>query len=269
MDAFVNMIPYQDMVYCHPCGGQIGNVERGNLLMIRHVRLVRIDPSSTISICVGRYRDGNGNPLLHRHVPYMVSVENRISVEVQPMATASYRNGHRLATPCPYANNFFLRQDEINVQSVANVNVQLHASANDQQPLNLSVRASSQVSNVVMDSGITSSVMSNAIELTGSNNRRTVSSVTPVTSVATPPRTEQRSTSSKTGSKSTKKRINGSSPDSSGMFLGPSSRYGDTQPSTSTGIIHESTNKTDKCAPATKRSKKTATKTVSTFQQCF
>lgn len=132
---FVNVLVQGEFVYCHPCGGYIGRIE-GGLIVVRHARFVRIDPRYLLSYCVGRYRGDDGVIIQHRHIAHMATVVSRITSPIAPVELISYRNGRRLDVRCPFANYFRARPTESHTAN------QFHAQETIDQPIDLSMPTS-------------------------------------------------------------------------------------------------------------------------------
>lgn len=72
-------------------------------LVIRHLSLVRVDPSLIISNCIGVRHSRSGRVIRHRHVSYVGIVERPITAPIVPVELRSVENDRILEESCPYA----------------------------------------------------------------------------------------------------------------------------------------------------------------------
>lgn len=103
-ERFFNTKIHERWVFCAWCKGYIGQLKNSdNDVMIKHFRLVRIDPRYLVSICVGQTHDRRGNIMYHQHTTQVQTVENDPRTPVVPMELRSIRGGLLLPRPCVYA----------------------------------------------------------------------------------------------------------------------------------------------------------------------
>lgn len=115
---FNNIITRDKEVYCSACGALIGSVSANDNITIRTPTLIRVDPLSLVSVCIG---DINNNTELspHQHLSHMLMIDNRIVSPILPIGLISIRDGRVLPEPCPYALNV-LPQDVMTPRSFSN-----------------------------------------------------------------------------------------------------------------------------------------------------
>lgn len=127
LSGFVNIKLRGGKVFCASCKGHIGYVGEGGVpatAIIRHFRLVRIDPRYVISVCHGRLRNDDCAPMPHNHLSHVASVERSIDSPISPIELRDYEAGHLLAVPCPYSRDLMLNVPLLFGTTVTHLNEQ-------------------------------------------------------------------------------------------------------------------------------------------------
>lgn len=98
---FFNIKIKNAQVYCAYCKAYIGTASnKMSFVIIKHKRLIRVDPRYIISLCNGQTRDESDNVVEHGHISVVASLETQITAPIRRLRYLSMDNGRILPRPC-------------------------------------------------------------------------------------------------------------------------------------------------------------------------